>query len=416
MNPLLQSLWSANTVSGRLLVLLIVVVVGLAIVQARRGFARYGRELAQIAGVRRHLAEWRSSPVAAPTPSHEPQALAEGEEPSEVAGSEDGDSEVNPVAAPLPERPGLVDMDQLCAAVDPASLIGDRIGAIGQMRRYRVKVDLDTLQELALYRDASMPGQAHPAFAAGFSLMLGILGTFLGLAAMVQEIHLGLPSDTSSLTAEAWVSAADQLASVLGGMKTAFSTSIIGVAGALICSALAFRLGQERRRVFEALERLTAAELIPATVPAVQDEDLLAEVTRRLDESFTLLEDIHAQNRESLKDLTAAQQACATVVDQVRDITRGQAARNLDEILGQLGRSNQAVLEVSRQIPRVVSAVESTARAVRDAAAGGLAGGRWKSATSGGSGAVFGLRPAAWIAILVGLAAILGLAHGLNAL
>lgn len=424
-----DSLWAANPLPGRLIVLAVVGVVALAVVQGRRHLVRYRREEHQIARVSRHLAEWRAERAAPAGTGDEPEAgepeeeaVQAGDEEAEEAeteyrgGAEDrssGDEPGSPAAGAARPRPGLVDIDQLIHVVSPGTLIGDRIRAIAKMRLYRVKVDIDTLQELALYRDAATPGQGYPAFATGLAMMLGILGTFLGLAAMVQEIHLGLPTDTTDLTLESWMSSVEHLGTVLGGMKTAFSTSLVGMAGAILASTIAFRLGCRRRQVFEALERVTAAELIPATVPAVEDELVLAQVSRQLDESFSRLDEIYLQNQEALKDLTAAQEAFVAIVDEIRDITRGHAARNIDDVLGQLARSNEAMLEVSRQIPGIVSVFETTARSLRDSAAEL----QWspRPAQSGG-GPILGLRPAVWVVLFGALVAIFGLARAINAL
>lgn len=404
MTTLWQTVWSASPVSGRLVVVAIVAVVALAIVRSVHHFARYRRELAQIERVSRWIADALASPA----------GNVEG-----IEAEADGAEGVEAPQAP-PERdspldsahPGLVDLGQLELATDPATLIGDRVRAIGQLRRHRVKVDLDTLQELALYRDAAAPGFGFPAHAAGLSMMLGILGTFLGLAAMVQEIDLGLPAEGLQIAMDgAALGAFEQLREVMGGMKTAFSTSLVGITGAIVCSGTAFRLAGRRRQVFEALERLSATRLIPATVPAVEDEHLVAQVSRQLDDSFTRLDEIQRQNQESLKDLASAQEACVAIVEQVREITRGQAARQLDEVLAQLARSSEAVLGVSRQLPGIVSAVEATARAVRESIRTPFTA---SNRSSGGS--IFGLRAATWLALVIGIAAAVAAVGLANAL
>jgi methyl-accepting chemotaxis protein len=244
-------------------------------------------------------------------------------------------------------------------------------------------------------------------------MMFGILGTFLGLAAMVQEIHLGLPSETANLSLDSWMSSVQQLGSVLGGMKTAFSTSLVGMTGAILSSSVAYWIGHRRRQVFELLERKTAAELVPATVPAVEDESLLVQVSNQLDDSFSRLDEIYRQNQDALKDLTGAQKAFVEIVDEVRDITRGQAARNLDGLLGQLAQASESVLAVSRQIPRVVSTFESTARELR-----GSAEQIHRSAVRSASRTdlVLGLRPVTWLAIIGAAVVLVGLARVLNAL
>lgn len=413
-----DSLWSANPIPGRLIVIAIVGVVAKAGFETRRQLNRYWREDREIRRVSRSLAGWRADGTApsAEAVSDDADSRAQKiltETSSEPSGDEGNHPEPgSPAAVALPHHPGLIDLDHLINSVDPSSLIGDRIRAIAKMRLYRVKVDLDTLQELALYRDAAAPGHGFPGFAAGLSMMLGILGTFIGLAAMVQEIHLGLPTDTANLTPDSWMSSVQQLGAVLGGMKTAFSTSLVGMTAAIATSSAAFQIAHRRRKVFEDLERLTASELIPATVPSVEDEVLLAQVSRQLDDSFSRLDEIYRQNQEALKDLTAAQQACVAIVGEVRDITRGQAARNLDQILGQLAQSNEAVLAVSRQIPKIVSTFDTTARGLRESAERLM----WSPlAARTDAGKILGLRPATWLAILVGVAATLSLTKMLSA-
>lgn len=438
-----DSLWGANPLAGRLIVLVILGVVAKAAYEARRNLNRYRREEREIRRVSTFLAEWRAEGSVSEEPQAEataPGAVvveagaeAQTQEASNEEQPEDGGAPPvpsNPGDAPSPDPPseveprseaagtdrhrsGLIDLDRLLISVVPTSLIGDRLQTIVRMRRHSAEVDLDALQKLALYKDAATKGQGFPAFATGLSMMLGILGTFIGLAAMVQEIHLGLPTDTASLTLESWMASVQQLGTVLGGMKTAFSTSLVGMAGAIACSAAAFQLAHRRRRVFEALERLTAAELIPSTIPPAEGKALLAQVSQRLDDSFYRLDEIFRQNQEALADLTAAQQSCVALVDEVRAITRGQAAQNLDAVLGQVARANEAVLEVARQIPGIVKAFETSARDIRE----GASQLRWPAPSArSGDGVILGLRPIAWLAILVALAAALSLVRTLDAL
>jgi hypothetical protein len=421
-----DGLWGANPWPGRLIVLAIFVVITKALLAARGLLARYQREERAIRSVATSLEAWQVNRHLAPSGKSEKDASSQETESgspssgSESSGSEgtDAEAETPPLeadenASSSPQHPGLIDVDQLLLSVDASTLIGDRLRAISEMRRYRVKIDLDTLQELARHRDATAPGHGYPAFASSLSMMLGILGTFVGLSIMVQQIHLGLPTDLAGLTPDSWLDSVKQLGSVLGGMKTAFSTSLLGMVGAIVASTASFRIAYRRQHVFEMLERLSSAELIPATVPTVEDELLLAQVARQLDDSFSKLDLIYGQNQEALQELTAAQGAFISIVDDVRDITRGQAARNLDGILGQLAQSNEAVLAVSRQIPGIVSALETTARGVRDSAQRPA----WMEHRAAGSGAGFlGLRSAAWLGILVFLASILVVARMLNGL
>jgi hypothetical protein len=441
-----SSLWAANPWPGRVVIVSIVSVVAVAILLGWRQLARYSLEERAIQWVSEFLRSWggrraesggrdRDDADSDPRPESEDDETVDPQVPLEEAS--DGAEEDGDEAATENPEPSTEEVVEASPRDDPSetrepdrlmtellgevcahhrfgeSLIGDRIRAIDEMRRYRVKVDVDTLQDLALYRDAAKTGHGFPSFAAGLSMMLGILGTFLGLAAMVQEIHLGLPSETANLSLDSWMSSVQQLGSVLGGMKTAFSTSLVGMTGAILSSSVAYWIGHRRRQVFELLERMTAAELVPATVSAVENESLLARVSNQLEDSFSRLDEIYRQNQDALKDLTGAQEAFVEIVDEVRDITRGQAARNLDGLLGQLAPASESVLAVSRQIPRVVSTFESTARELR-ASAEQIHRSAVRSASR--PDLVLGLRPVTWLAIIGAAVVLVGLARVLNAL
>lgn len=413
-----SAVWGASPLPGRLIVLAILFVLVKALWEGGRQRRRYQREEREIRKVSEWLTEWRaeaairntSSPAGAEPPDAEraetDEVSASGE--PDAAPPDSGAEPAGPrgrAAGAPPPHPGLVDLGLLGESIDPESLIGDRIRAIATIRRHRVKVDPGTLQGLALYRDAAARGHGFAGFAGGLCMLLGILGTFVGLSMMVQQIHLGLPADPETAGADSWLTSVQQLKTVLGGMQTAFSTSLVGMVGAIVASTVAFDNGRRRRRVFEALERLTAGALLPAAVPAVEDEVLLAQVSRQLDDSFTRLDEIHRHNRQALEELTAAEEAFVAIIAEVREITRGQSARSLDALLGELARSNQAVLDVSRQIPRIVASFDGAARSLRD----GVDQLRVPvPAAARDAGAILGLRPAVWLRILLIGAAIFG--------
>jgi hypothetical protein len=114
------------------------------------------------------------------------------------------------------------------------------------------------------------------------------------------------------------------------------------------------------------LERFTIEELLPAAVPAVEDESLLDRVSLQLENSFARLDDIYLQNQDALKDMTGAQRAFVDIVEEIRKITRSEASRNLEGVLEQLSQTNRSVLSVVDQLPRVVTAVESGQRRLLD--------------------------------------------------
>lgn len=401
------ALWADNPFAGKLIILIIIVLLVRAVLVGLRQLARYREERVDLRRVAHTLEEWRQAGAAAE--AGDDQEEAEDATDEEASDQSSGDEEAATEAAPaVPaesfavRHPHLIARDRLLEGIRRTSLVGERIVAIFKMRAYRVKVSLDTLQQLAVRRDESIPGSGFLSFAASLAMLLGILGTFIGLAAMVQQIHLGLPRDAQAIELDLWASSIEHLKSVLGGMKTAFSTSLFGMGTAVVASSLDYRVRRARKELFEVLERLTAEELLPATVPSVEDELLLERVSFQLEESFQRLDEVARLNRETLGDLTATQEAFVEIVDEVRGITRAQAARNLDSLIDQVGRANEAVLRVAEQLPRIASSMDSTGerieRLVREAT--------WQVPIPRSSDGerILGLAPSRWLVVLAAVA------------
>lgn len=351
------SLWADNPLLGRLVVMAILCLTVAAVVAARQHFRRYRRETAMLGRVVERLLERNRGAATSRQPEQDAESPADGGEdgPSPSAAS---------IEPPPTSEPQLADLPTLKEGVDPGSLVWERLSSIETLRAHRARVNLDTLQQLSIARDQAKPGFGLPGFAAGLSMLLGIFGTFFGLAVMVQQIHLGLPTASEGLTLDAWTDSIQNLRAVLGGMKTAFSTSVMGMGGAIACMVIDFRLRRARAAFFERFERFTVEDLLPVTVPAIEDESLLERVTHQLDESFERLESIYAQNRAALADLAGVEEACAQIVGEVRTITRTEAARDLHRVVDQLTETNRSIMGVVEQLPRLVAATERTGREV----------------------------------------------------
>jgi hypothetical protein len=161
------------------------------------------------------------------------------------------------------------------------------------------------------------------------------------------------------VTVDSWTQSVENISKVLGGIKTAFSTSLVGIVCSIVASLLNFWMRTAQALFFERMERFTTEELLPAAVPAVEDESLLERVSLQLENSFARLDDIYRQNQDSFKDMTGAQRAFVDIVEEIRKITRSEASRNLEGVLEQLSQTNRSVLSVVEQLPKIVKAVES---------------------------------------------------------
>ena len=367
---ILGGLWHGNTVSGRFIIVTIALLALLAASTAWRHLMRYSREKQRLATVRARLRTWRAEDQGGARFEKNPEAGEQEDEervPAEEVSGEEPKQQTSEASEEDSESSSpLMDLELLRDGIEKTSLVFERIAAIQELRSHRVRVNLDTLQHLSLARDQAKPGVATAGFVASIAIMLGIFGTFIGLSAMVQEIHLGLPTGAEELSIDSWTESMSNLRKVLGGMKTAFATSLMGMACGIGALSVDFCLRRRRAAFFEAFDRFTVRELLPAAVPAVDDESLLERVTFRLDESFERLETIHAQNREALRKLTGAQEAFRTIVGEIRSITRSEAAKDLEKVIVELKLATESMLGLTGHLPAIASSVRQSVRATLD--------------------------------------------------
>jgi biopolymer transport protein ExbB/TolQ len=350
-----HGIWSDNSGAGKFIVLIILALLGWAFRTGFRHIRRYGREEENLT---RAIAKLREATVRRTT---EPVDGSPETGNPETGNPESGAPDAaDPSSAQAHVSPA--DLATLRKELTPDSLIAERFEAIEKLRTRQVRVNPNALQQLSLARDDARPGMAVPGAVAGLATMLGLLGTFIGLAVMVQQIQFVLPQSSGSVTVGSWTQSVDNISRVLGGIKTAFSCSLVGIVCSILASLINFRLRSAQALCFERLERFTTEDLLPAAVPTVEDESLLDRVSLQLENSFARLDDIYRQNQDALKDMTGAQRAFVDIVEEIRKITRSEASRNLEGVLEQISQTNRSVLTVADQLPKVVSAVEAGQR------------------------------------------------------
>ncbi|MHA1559433.1 MAG: flagellar motor protein MotA [Alphaproteobacteria bacterium] len=161
-----------------------------------------------------------------------------------------------------------------------ASLLGARLGRMA-ISTQTMRSILDSIQmRLDENRDISR-------YLTGLLVFLGLLGTFWGLLQTVTSVGdtiQGL-NVTSANTALIFDDLKEGLAAPLGGMGTAFSSSLFGLAGSLVLGFLDLQAGQSQSVFYNDLEDWlsTVADLDPTaidTVGVATAEDLRVVIER----------------------------------------------------------------------------------------------------------------------------------------
>ena len=144
-----------------------------------------------------------------------------------------------------------------------ASLLGDRLGRMA-ISTQTMRSILDSIQmRLDENRDISR-------YLTGLLVFLGLLGTFWGLLQTVTSVGDTIQSlDVGAGdTALIFDNLKDGLAAPLGGMGTAFSSSLFGLAGSLVLGFLDLQAGQAQSVFYNDLEDWlsTVADLDPTAI------------------------------------------------------------------------------------------------------------------------------------------------------
>jgi hypothetical protein len=244
-----------------------------------------------------------------------------------------------------------------------ASLIADRLAAIAKLRQVSVKVSVNSLQQMSLLKESSNLSLAIPAYVTGLAMMLGLLGAFIGLALMAQEIQMA----ASNIRATSLPAIRNNLSEITRGLKTGFSTSLIGLACSITVSWLNLLLARAQSRFYDELERFTTEDLLPKTVPAVEGDSLLEEVTHRLNNGFARIETITHEHTQNVERLQSVEEAFGKIIENIKNITHHEAnAGNVDFIGGvtnviqQMTQVNQAVVALTQQVPRITADFQKT--------------------------------------------------------
>jgi hypothetical protein len=253
----------------------------------------------------------------------------------------------------------LINLFELREGVNKKSIIYKRISTIESLRKYRVKINSDFLQQTTITSEAKRLGTILPGFSTKFAMILGLFGTFIGLALMVTKINMLLPNPNSlTFSISSLQSSITSMGTVFQGIKTAFSTSIVGIFTTLICLYLNFRIYRNQTSFFHELEAFTVEKLIPVTVPAVQGEHPLENIAFQLQDSFDDIEIIISQNKDTIENLGTIQSSFKTIVDEVRDITKSEASRNFEGVLTLLTKTNDSITSIVKQWPEIIGTIK----------------------------------------------------------
>lgn len=247
-------------------------------------------------------------------------------------------------------------LKELEVGIDKDSHIRARIEAVRNLRSRHTKVNLEALQQITLSAERTHNGIELPKQVAGWVMLLGVVGTFIGLSDMVFNIRVTDIESGQIILKDILSNFND----VLSGMNTAFATSIQGMFWALLCGFFAWGVQHKQSKMFHKLENVTVSKLLPATVCNLDDDSILEKVSIKMEHAFEHLEQATDKNQASMQLFTSAQSSLQSMVSDVQKLMENQSQQDVNAAIVRLIETNQLVSQLITHMPNVVSSLDKT--------------------------------------------------------
>ncbi len=220
--------------------------------------------------------------------------------------------------------------NELQAGIPRRSIISRRIEDLFQVR-YVGHLTCQTFKDILYTKELEKTGL--PRYLMGSFILLGLIGTVLGLSHSVVQMQpmLGKLNVTSDLSA-----LANTLTETLKGMRTAFSATIAGILATVLMAFFSFLYGKYATGFLVALENFTTVRLIPFfLVPtteeaAIRFAESLSKSAEALDRTTYPLEKISGRFEVSVQQIEIFSANLKTLgeryVDALTNLTQAQAA------------------------------------------------------------------------------------------
>lgn len=190
-------------------------------------------------------------------------------------------------------------------------------------------------------------------------IFLGLLGTFYGLAttvpAVVDTIRSLAPEDNQT-GIQVFENLMTGLEAQLGGMGTAFSSSLLGLAGSLVVGMLELFAGHGQNRFYRQLEEWLSSITRLGMAGDVEQGGEMGAVVQVLDSMAEQMEAMHRQQVQADQERAQLDQALGYLVQAIDRLAtggglgQGGTAPDLVPVMDRIAAGQDALLEQYRRI------------------------------------------------------------------
>lgn len=273
---------------------------------------------------------------------------------SDEAGGREGKPSAN-------QEAGRERLERAATRLPSGVLIQKRIYDLRRMGE-RDQVDVAGLSSLS--REELRDAVAFPVAVGPTLVLLGLLGTLWGLAESVASLSASMASaDAGSFSVAAL---RGSIITTLGGMKTAFSTTLLGILGTVTVRTIAGFVRHGQSRLLQDLERLMITSIVP--LYEVSERTALPQAAAHLE---SLVDHLEKRGEELSNELVTRFNRMETLFqERARELLAetGRATQELLKMLGSRDANDPSLADYVRTVEsttdRLMQSVQAAGRMI----------------------------------------------------
>lgn len=240
----------------------------------------------------------------------------------------------------------LINFNSLLKGIDHKKIIFERIRAIQTLKNSRLSVNYDLVRDTTIHKEHFSKSFRFPKYASGLCMMLGMLGTFIGLTMLVNQIVTVTDSEMKSIH-----EATDKIRQLMSGVGTAFSTTLMGLLGTIIINLFNYRLENRAYRFLSELEEFMVRDIIPLapSISQKSSQDLLRDMTENFESTYSDISATIKSNENNLLQLNNIYGKFREIIDEVHHISQTNSSTQLSTVVSELTTVNTAISSIVAQ-------------------------------------------------------------------
>lgn len=251
---------------------------------------------------------------------------------------------------PLEHLVETIDFQEIIKVMDKNTFVYQRMKSLLLAKANKTNIDTDHEREKTILETTFDKNVIFPQYATSLCMMLGMLGTFYGLSVLVGDIT-SISNVSYQQSVDSILKATQDIQKVMGGVGTAFSTTLVGLFASIILNFYKYRSETKFHAFFKQLEDFISDKIYPLINASVSKDgkNIIRDISDNFEKTYSSITTTIKDNKESLQQLNGIYAKFKDIIEEVHKISRQNTNEQLSSVVGELTTVNQSMLQVVKQ-------------------------------------------------------------------